>query len=114
MGIKKSDLNKIIKEGRNSKTFIRPYEDTDSSENVVLAPKVTHKNSDRKRIVDREDIQEVHRMQDGVVKTDRYVNRECVEDKGDETPDEVDSTETESHAGDKDSSSQRREDKFID
>ena len=112
--IRKKDLNKIIKEGRNSKTFLRPYDDTDSSENVVLAPKVTHKNSNRTRIVDREDIQEVHRMQDGVVKTDRYVNRECVEDKGDETPDEGDSTETESHDGDKDSFSQRREDKFID
>ena len=112
--IKKSDLNKIIKEGRNSKTFIRPYDDTDSSENVNLAPKVTHKNSNRKRIVDREDIQEVHRMQDGVVKTDRYVNRECVEDQGEETPDEGDSTETESHDGDKDSFSQRREDKFVD
>jgi len=112
--IKKSDLNKIIKEGRHSKTFIRPYDDTDSSENVTLAPKVTHKNSNRKRIVDREDIQEVHRMQDGVVKTDRYVNRECVEDQGEETPDEGDSTETESHDGDKDSFSQRREDKFID
>ena len=53
-------------------------------------------------------------MQDGVVKTDRYVNRECIEDQGDETPEEGDSTDTESNDGDKDSFSQRREDKFID
>ena len=112
--IKKSDINKIIKQGRNSKAFIRPYDDTDSSGAVDLAPKVTHKNSNRKRIVDREDIQEIHRMQDGVVKTDRYVSRECVEDKGEETPEEGDSTDTESNDGDKDSFSQRREDKFID
>jgi hypothetical protein len=112
--IKKKDVNKIIKEGRNSKTFIRPYDDTDSSGTVNIPPKVVHTNSNRKRIVDREDIQEVHRMQDGVVKTDRYVTRECVEDKGDETPEEGDSTDTESNDGDKDSFSQRREDKFID
>ena len=47
--IKKSDINKIIKQGRNSKAFIRPYDDTDSSGAVDLAPKVTHKNSNRKR-----------------------------------------------------------------
>jgi len=112
--IKKSDINKIIKMGKNSKTLIRPYDDTDSSGTINLAPKVTHKNSNRKRIVDREDIQEVHRMQDGVVKTDRYVNRECIEDQGEETPEEGDSTDTESHDGDKDSFSQRKEDKFVD
>merc|ERR1719412_582395 len=112
--IKKSDINRIVKEGRNSKTFIRPYDDTDSSGTVNIPPKVTHKNSNRKRIVDREDIQEIHRMQDGVVKTDRYVSRECVEDKGEETPEEGDSTDTESNDGDKDSFSQRKEDRFID
>ena len=112
--IKKSDINKIIKMGKDSKTLIRPYDDTDSSGTVKIAPKVTHKNSNRKRIVDREDIQEIHRMQDGVVKTDRYVNRECIEDQGEETPEEGDSTDTESHDGDKDSFSQRKEDKFVD
>ena len=43
----------------------------DNETPVDIPTKMTHKNASRKRMVDTENIEEVQRIQDGAVKTDR-------------------------------------------
>ena len=109
--ISSNDVKKIIREGRSSRTFIKPIPD---AEKAVIPTRLTHKNANRHRVVDTEDVEEVQRIQDGRVKTDRFVSRECVEDDNAETPSDGSSTESESHDGDRDSFSNRKEDRYID
>jgi len=109
--ITSKDVKKMIREGRSSRTFIKPIPEPERS---VLPTKLTHKNASRRHIVDTEDVEEVQRLQDGKVKTDRYVTRECVEDDNQETSTDGSSSESESHDGDRDSFSQRKEDRYID
>jgi len=108
--ISSKDVKKVIGQGRSTKTFIKPLDEAP----VEIPTRMTHKNANRKRMVDTENIEEVQRLQDGVVKTDRYVTRENIEDDNEETPSEGTSTDSESNDGDRDSFSQRKEDRFID
>ena len=63
-----SNLKKCLSpKGRSTKTFIKPLDEAP----VEIPTRMTHKNANRKRMVDTENIEEVQRLQDGVVKTDR-------------------------------------------
>ena len=57
----------LFPKGRSTKTFIKPLDEAP----VEIPTRMTHKNANRKRMVDTENIEEVQRLQEGVVKTDR-------------------------------------------
>ena len=92
----------------------RDYEGGDPGK---IAAKITHKDANRKKNVDIEDIREINSMNaSGQSRTDRIVSREFIDDNQEETPSdgESESEETESRDGDRDAFSQRKEEKTID
>ena len=101
--ISSKDVDKIIRHGKRTRQFIRAHDDDSSSTDPVSIPaKVIHTGKSNRVLVDREDIREINRMHDGKVQTERHVTREMIEDAGNETPEEGDSTEeTESRDGDR-------------
>ena len=101
--ISSTDVDKVIRQGKRTRQFIRSQDDDSSSTDPVSIPaKVIHKSQSNKVLVDREDVREVSRMHEGKVKTERHVTREMIEDDGNDTPEEGDSTEeTESRDGDR-------------
>ena len=101
--ISSKDVDKIIRHGKRTRQFIRAHDDDSSSTDPISIPaKVIHTGKSNRVLVDREDIREINRMHDGKVQTERHVTREMIEDAGNETPEEGDSTEeTESRDGDR-------------
>ena len=86
--ISSKDVDKIIRHGKRTRQFIRAHDDDSSSTDPVSIPAKV--------------IREINRMHDGKVQTERHVTREMIEDAGNETPEEGDSTEeTESRDGDR-------------
>lgn len=112
--ISTKDIDVVINRGKKASSLAKTKDYT--GEPVAIPARVVHKNAARKRTVDKEDIQEVsHLSPQGKLRTDRVVSRECIQDHEDQTPSEGESTEeTESHDGDRDGFSQRKEDRYID
>ena len=80
-----NDVDKVIQHGRDVKSLVRSYEEDGTvrkgkhaKQARALAPipaKVLHRDSNRRRTVDKEDVTEVSRMYQGKIKTDRFVTR---------------------------------------
>jgi len=114
--VKVKDIDGIINRGKKVKSVVstRDYEGGDPGK---IAAKITHKDANRKKNVDIEDIREINSMNaSGQSRTDRIVSREFIDDNQEETPSdgESESEETESRDGDRDAFSQRKEEKTID
>jgi hypothetical protein len=101
--ISAKDVDKVIRHGKRTRQFIRSHDDDSSSTDPLSIPaKVIHTGQSNRMLVDREDVREVSRMHEGKVKTERHVTREMIEDAGEDTPEDGDSTEeTESRDGDR-------------
>ena len=101
--ISSKDVDKVIRQGKRTRQFIRTHDDDSSSTDPVSIPaKVIHTGQSNRVLIDREDVREISRMHEGKVKTERHVTREMIDDGGSETPEEGDSTEeTESRDGDR-------------
>lgn len=108
-----TDVDKVIKYGRDVKSLARPFQDKENNALVIPARQIHH-DSQHKRSVDTEEAREITRMHNGRVLTDRYVTHEVVQDDRDQTPDDGTSTEEEYRDGDARGYSHRKEDRYVD
>merc|ERR1712083_533147 len=101
--IKVKDIDGIINRGKKVKSVVttQDYEEGDPGK---IAARIVHKDANRNKNVEIEDIREIDSMNaSGQNRTDRIVNREFIEDNQEETPSdgESESEETESRDGDR-------------
>merc|ERR1712228_548279 len=107
--IKVKDIDGVINRGKKVKNIVstRDYEEGDPGK---IAARIVHKDANRNKNVEIEDIREIDSMNaSGQSRTDRIVNLEFIEDNQEETPSdgESESEENESRDGDRNGYSQK-------